>query len=272
MFKKITTTCLVGLVFTLGACANKATVAELQKPVKPFSQAMLIEEGSEFYKSFAVSSVTGMSNYSWFFPEPNRTIFKPFLASALNQAGMHASENQAARYHVTVEFSAVDGATIGGHMDAYLRGRYIVTDTFMNEIIYDDFHSSYSEAFFPGLTEQDFVAGRLENWLDLDALGLLPFVENDANHPVSKIMTEAEHDYRSGEKFAGAFNGNVRSAQVNRHVMRRNIASFMKGFREYQGLKPVMYLPCNGGPRVDDMRMDLIKEGYRVRSITCMKQ
>lgn len=85
-------------VLTLTACASRDAISARQAPQPLVSQTVRVDAASPFYHQMALGPVTGASQFSWFLPEPNRTILRPRFEAALEQAGLAAPDRDQARY------------------------------------------------------------------------------------------------------------------------------------------------------------------------------
>jgi hypothetical protein len=251
----------------VAGCASKSNVAALQRPHAPARWALDLQNGDPFSESIAVSSVTGISQYSWFLPEANRSRFKPLLESGLARAGLLAPSADDALYHLTVDFQQSEGSTIGGHMDASMVGTYRLVDAYTRAVVFETTVEADASAIFPGLTEQDFRSERVLEWLLLAPL--FPAMFPEANTYTAPGVVETLPTSTEQSNLVGDFYGYRRSNQVIHLMMQQSIARFIGDFVAAEDLPVIAILPCGRSPRLDSMKLDLTLRGYRWTTTAC---
>jgi hypothetical protein len=248
-------------------CASKSNVAALQRPHAPARWTIDLQNGDPFSESIAVPSVTGISQYSWFLPEADRTRFKPLLESGLARAGLLAPSSEEALYHLTVDFQQSEGVTIGGHMDASMTGTYRLLDAYTSAIVFETTVDADASAIFPGLIEQDFLSGRVIDWLLLAPLFPALFPEANSYTSPGVVQTLPVNVERSN--LVGDFYGYRRSDQVVHLMMQQSIARFIGDLVVAEDLPVLAILPCGRSPQLDQMKLDLTLRGHRWITTAC---
>lgn len=271
---------------SLSACASKDAVSAMQSPQPLSTQSVRVDAASPFYHQMALGPVTGTSRFSWFLPEPNRTILRPRFEAALEQAGLAAPNRDQARYVISMDFDHVDGPDFGSHMNAALLGRVWITDRMTGRIVLDEPVSAHREAYWPGLDEAAWADGRL-----FGMLNVLPFFYDspwfsvgarwDTTYPpyngpewfplVPIRMRETDNELRVGPsgRAYGAWSGADRAWQINALVSDALAAAVMQGMAQRDMIEITHVLPCLGGTALREYEHSLMMRGERVARPVC---
>ena len=271
---------------SVAACASKDAIAARQAPQPLTTQSVRVDAASPFYHQMALGPVTGTSQFSWFLPEPNRTILRPRFETALEQAGLAAPDRDQARYVISLDFDAVHGPDFGSHMDAALLGRVWITDRLTGRIIMDEPVAARREAYWPGVEEAGWADGRVYG-----VLNILPFFYDspwfsvgarwDTTYPpyngpewfplVPIRMRETDNALMVGPsgRAYGAWSGAERAWQVNALVSDALAAAVMRGMAERDMIEITHVLPCMGGTAMREYEHSLLMRGERVSRPVC---
>jgi len=273
-------------VLTLTACASRDAISARQAPQPLVSQTVRVDAASPFYHQMALGPVTGTSQFSWFLPEPNRTVLRPRFEAALEQAGLAAPDRDQARYVISLDFDHVDGPDFGSHMDAALLGRVWITDRMTGRIVMDEPVSARREAYWPGVDEVDWATGGVYG-----VLNILPFFFDspwfsvgaswDTSYPpysgrewlplVPIRMRETDNELMIGPsgRAYGAWSGAERAWQVNALVSDALAAAVMRGMARQDMIEITHVLPCLGGTAMREYEHTLLMRGERVSRPVC---
>lgn len=275
----------MGLV-ALQGCANREAVAARQNPYPFPHQVVQADPSSEFYRQMALGPITGASQLSWFFPEPNRSILRPRFQRALESADLAAPTADLARYVIHLNFSQVEGPVAGSHMEAALIGRVQIVDRSAGAVILNEPIAARREAYWPGVSEYDWADGRF-----LDTLLILPFFfdspwlsvgpRKDTVYPAYSgpewfpliPITYRETDQRlmigpNGQAF-GRWSGADRAWQVNAIVSDALAAAVFRRMAEDNLVEITRVLPCTGGADLRRFKRSLLARGERYTTPVC---
>ena len=267
-------------------CAGREAISAFQQPAQLPQRALLVQEGTQFSRQMTLGSVVGISEYSWFLPEPNRATFVPRFNAALSATGLQAPDRDLARYTVNFEFFESDGAMIGGHLDVELVGYVWVVDRVTDDVIFADDVHAYREVFWPGIFEHQWVTG---TWSDV--INILPFFSDSPwftigpvdwngvpydggadwgpGTPMISRPTDGRLYYSENGRPYGSFWGPARAAQVNAAAIDALTAAFLKSFAEHFEIPVRRVLPCDGGPDLAALKLELLRSGQAYVSTPC---
>lgn len=268
------------------ACASKDAVAARQTPQPLITQSVRVDAASPFYHQMALGPITGTSQFSWFLPEPNRSVLRPRFEAALQQAGLAAPDRDQARYVIALDFDRVHGPDFGSHMDAALIGRVWITDRLTGQVILSEPVSARREAYWPGIDEAAWANGGFYG-----ALNILPFFFDspwfsvgarwDTTYPpysgpewfplVPIRLRETDNELLvgpSGREY-GAWSGADRAWQVNALVSEALAAAVMRSMAEREMIEITHVLPCLGGAALREYELTLLGRGERVSRPAC---
>ena len=268
------------------ACASRDAISARQAPQPLITHSVRGDAASPFYHQMALGPVTGTSQFSWFLPEPNRTILRPRFEAALEQAGLAAPNHDQARYVISLDFDHVDGPDFGSHMDAALLGRVWITDRMTGRIVLDEPVSARREAYWPGIDEADWADGGVYG-----VLNVLPFFFDspwfsvgarwDTTYPpysgpewlplVPIRMRETDNQLMVGPsgRAYGARSGAERAWQVNALVSDALAAAMMRTMAQREMIEITHVLPCLGGTAMREYEHSLLMRGERVSRPIC---
>lgn len=275
---------LVSLVAT--GCASRDSVAAHQNPQPLDYQIAMASPSNSFYQQMALGPVLGTSQFSWFLPEPNRSILRPRFEAALDAAGLAAPNRDLARYVIELELTDVRGPSFGSHMDAALIGYVRIHDRMtgrwaLNEPVY-----AYEEAYWPGISEAQWANGGY-----LGVFNIFPFFfdspwlsvgpRKDTVYPpysgpewvplVPIRMRRTDNTLQigpSGQTY-GAWSGAERAWQVNALVSDALAAAVMQAMVGRGLIDPVHVLPCGGSADIRERQHAYIMRGERVARAGC---
>lgn len=270
----------------LTGCADRQSVAAHQMPRPYPSRVAEADPSSAFYRQTALGSVVGTSQFSWFLPEPNRTVFRYRFERALEQSRLAAPNRDHARYVVNFDFSYVDGPVFGSHMDAAMVGRMWIVDRLDGSTVLDEPVSARREAYWPGVLESDWADGRV--W---DVLNILPFFFDspwlsvgprmDTVYPIFSgpewfplipirmRNTGAELVYGADGRVYGARSGAERAWQVNAAVSDALAAAFLIALSDRGHVDIMRVLPCLGGAEIERIKREMLMRGERFTTTAC---
>lgn len=273
---------------TMTACASRDAVSARQTPQPLHTQTLRVDAASPFYHQMALGPITGTSQFSWFLPEPNRSILRPRFEAALEQAGLAAPDRNQARYVISLDFDQVHGPDFGSHMDAALLGRVWIEDRMTGQIIFNEPVSARREAYWPGVDEADWATGGV-----LGVFNIVPFFFDspwfsvgarwDTTYPpyagpewlplVPIRLRETDTELMVGPsgRSYGAWSGAERAWQVNALVSDALAAAVMRGMADRGMLQISHVLPCLGGTAMREHEQALLGRGERVSRPVCME-
>lgn len=156
---------------TLGACAGSPLSKEgfmetgigmshdntilMQRPTYPNSHIIAWDLDDRFHQSVTLDYISGLSQRSYFFAEPNQAVFRPMLLWSLDRSGLQAPTRTAARYGLQVEFIDIDSNAFGTSMAGRSTAIYRIVDRASGRVVYEDTVRSNFLAIPPGLNEDD---------------------------------------------------------------------------------------------------------------------
>jgi len=277
----------VFLMLTLvSGCASREAISAFQQPEPLPQRAIHVQEGSPFSEQMTLGSVVGISAFSWFLPEPNRSTFIPRFHAALAATGLKAPDRDLARFVVNFEFFDSDGAMIGGHLDAELVGYAWVVDRLTGDVIFADDVHAYREVHWPGIFEHQWVTG---TWADV--VNILPFYYDSPwftvgpldwngiaydggadfgpGTPMISRPTDGRLYYSEHGRAFGSFYGPARAAQVNAAAIDALSAAFFKSFSEHFDIPIRHVLPCGAGEDVEALKLELHRRGEAYVTTPC---
>lgn len=126
-----------------------------QRPVYPNSHEIAWDLNDRLYRSVTLDYISGLSQRSYFFAEPNQSVYRPMLNWSLKRAGLQAPTLTAARYGLQVEFTEVDTQVFGTSLAGRSTAIYRLVDRSSGQIVYEDVVQSNFLAIQPGLNEDD---------------------------------------------------------------------------------------------------------------------
>lgn len=169
ILKKILSVSLLCLV--AAACANnqavknsvmgspvfmsKEVTIERQRPSMPNTVALNWSPDDRLHEAITIDYISGMSQRTYLFEEPNQAVFKPMLHWALDRADLRAETNLAARYALQIEFSDLDSDFFGADLAGKSTAIYRLVDRRTGQKIYENEISSNFVALYPRLNEDD---------------------------------------------------------------------------------------------------------------------
>ncbi|GAA0611458.1 hypothetical protein GCM10009422_02930 [Brevundimonas kwangchunensis] len=283
-------------------CASHDTQVALQRPGIPNNQAFRIPYDHALRGSVTIDYISGMSQYSFFFAEANRSQFRPALEQVLDRSGMLAKTPAAARYGLQVEFVDLQGSFFGADFDSRSRAIYRIVERRSGRVVSQQTVDAGFMARYVGLTEEDAAAAY---WLTIAvaAGGLAHYVGADNQvkawrqayqatlwstlfAPVNAITpgnfiaggdffgnTDVPRPYvlhgdLSTEGY-GSRDGRTRGIQADRQMMRQSLAKWVMGLSEEQGVPLTVILPCDGNIEVENIKLELTMRGIPYRGETC---
>ncbi|VXC44723.1 conserved exported hypothetical protein [Oceanicaulis sp. 350] len=286
MMKHLTILVAACAALTLTACASRDAISARQAPQPLDTQTLRVDAASPFYHQMALGPVTGTSRFSWFLPEPNRSILRPRFEAALEQAGLAAPDRNQARYVISLDFDQVDGPDFGSHMDAALLGRVWIEDRLTGRVILNEPVSARREAYWPGVDEAGWATG--EYWR---VFNIFPFFYDspwfsvgarwDTTYPpyagpewlplVPIRLRETDTELMVGPsgRSYGARSGAERAWQVNALVSDALAAAVMRSMADRGMLQISHVLPCMGGTAMREHEQALLGRGERVSRPVC---
>lgn len=269
---------LVAATLLVAGCASRHSVAAHQQPEPLAVQAFEADPASPYAGQMALGAVTGISEFSWFLPEPNRRVFRPRFEAALAASGLSAPDRDQARYVINVHFSDSGGPVIGSHLDAFLVGQVEVVDRLHGRIIFAEPIQAHRHARWPGLTERDWATN---GWFEV--FNILPFFFDspwltvgprfDTTYPpfagpewaplvpITTRRSDGRLIYADNGQVFGPRSGASRAWQVNAAVTDAVSAAFIRGFARSTGLVISRVLPCDGGDEIETYKIDLMRRG-----------
>ncbi|AZU03131.1 hypothetical protein X907_0584 [Glycocaulis alkaliphilus] len=274
------------LLLALTACADRQSIAAHQMPMPYPARVAEADPSSSFYRQTALGAVTGTSQFSWFLPEPNRTVFRARFERMLEQTRLAAPRRDHARFVVNFDFDHVDGPVFGSHMDAMMVGRMRVVDRMTGQTVMDEPVSARREAYWPGVMEHHWADGRV--W---DIFTILPFFFDspwlavgprvDTVYPafsgpewfplipIGMRDTGALHVRGEDGRVYGARSGADRAWQVNAAVSDALAAAFLLHLEQHGQVSIARVLPCGGGAEIRRLQIELMGRGERFVSMPC---
>lgn len=274
------------LGFVLSGCADRQSVAAHQMPAPYPTRVAEADPSSSFYRQTALGAVTGTSQFSWFLPRPNRTIFRPRFERALKQSGLAAPDRDLARFVVNFHFDQVEGPIFGSHMDAVLIGRMRIVDRLTGATVMDEPVSAQREAYWPGVMESDWADGGV-----LHVFNILPFffdspwfsvgARSDTVYPIFAgpewlplipiRMRQVDGRLVHGEdgRVYGARSGADRAWQVNAAVSDALAAAFLVALADEGQVNISTVLPCGGGTETRRLQQEMLRRGERFVTMPC---
>jgi hypothetical protein len=274
------------LTIVLCGCADRQSVAAHQMPAPYPSHVAEADPSSSFYRQTALGSVTGTSQFSWFLPRPNRTVFRSRFDHALRQSGLAAPNRDLARYVVNFDFDHVEGPVFGSHMEAALVGRMRIIDRLTGQIVADEPVSARKEAWWPGVMESDWADGRV-----LETLNILPFffdspwfsvgARSDTVYPsfsgpewlplIPIRMRDSDGRLVHGEdgRVYGSRSGADRAWQLNAAVSDALAAAFLMALADRGEVNISKVLPCGGGTAARRLQQEMRLRHERFVTLPC---
>jgi hypothetical protein len=259
-------------------CASRDAVGAHQIPGPYYGAGVHVPTTSPYSRQMALGAVTGTSQFSWFLPEPNRSVFRPRFQAALESAGLAAPDPAAARYIVSFHFTDIDGPAIGSHMDAEMIGRVTVVDRARGIRIFDEPVAAYREAYWPGIFEDDW-----RTLAPLHVLSIFPFFFDSPWLSVGPRSDTVYPPYSAPEwvplvpirlresdgvlvrsdtgRVYGARSGAERAWQVNAAVSDALTAAFLRGFADAGHIEVARVIPCTGGADLRALELELMRRG-----------
>jgi len=165
------------VVLALGACASSETMRGLQAPEPAPRGLIIFPESHRFRDSVYIEYISGVSEHSYVFAEPNANIMRQLLYRALENSGARAATMTRARYGLRVEVSEAQGPGPGTDFTSRLRTTYILVERNSGREVWR--HEATSEGFanYVSWNENDLRTATQRSWRATRAAavaGLLP--------------------------------------------------------------------------------------------------
>ena len=146
-----------GLSLTLNGCMTLEQDRAVQSPRLPPDRAVAWSPWNRFYRSVTVDYVAGMDQHSYLFGKASQAAYRPMLEYILDQTGMRAPTNLAARYGIRVEFKQIQGNAIGTDFTSKSTAVYSIVNRMTGETVYQQEIPASFTAIFPGANENDLA-------------------------------------------------------------------------------------------------------------------
>jgi len=286
MFQRAALLLTACLALTATGCASRDAVAARQTPQPLATQMVKVDASNPYHQQMALGPITGASQFSWFLPEPNRSVLRPRFERALQSADLAAPNRDQARFVISMHFTEEEAADFGSHMESALIGSLWIEDRLTGRTVLNEPIHVRKEAYWPGVTEADWADGGY-----LGVLNLIPFFFDspwmsvgarwDTTYPAYSGPEWAplvpvrlrQVDTRlmvapNGQAF-GAWSGADRAWQVNALVSDAVAAAMMRAMADRNMIDLVRVLPCGGGAQMRSYERTLMARGERVSRPAC---
>lgn len=286
-------------------CASQETQIALQRPPIANNQAFRIPYDHALRGSVTIDYISGMSQYSFFFAEANRSQFRPALEQVLDRSGMLARTPAAARYGLQVEFVDLRGSFFGGDFDSRSRAIYRIVERRTGRIVSEQTIDAGFMARYVGLTEEDAAAAY---WLTIAVAvgGVAHYVGADDQVKAWRQAYQAtlwstlfapasligpQNFIAGGDFFGntdvprphvlngdlstegyGSRDGRTRGIQADRQMIRQSLAKWVMSLSEEQNIPLAVILPCNDNIEIENIKLELTVRGIPYRGETCHMQ